>query len=179
MDGADPNGATGVCSGGSPLLFWGLIALAGAGFAPCVVLPVWRDYQAMALATQVEEQLAATARADVERLRHTAAAIRTDPAVAARLARRELSYRHPGQAEVPVPGVLPAGFHAPRPMAVQPIEPPRPIARVIGRLPAMNYDRLFLDGPTRVILMLLSGGLVAAAFLLCRPEPAHPAAHVR
>lgn len=171
MDGAGQSTRQSGPPAASPLLFWALIALAAAGFVPCLALPAWRDYQTMALAVQVEEQLTAAARADLERLRRTSEAIRTDPAVAARLARRELSYHHPGDTEVLVPGVVPIGFTAPRPPAIEPIQPPRPIARAVGRLPAMNYDQLFRDGPTRVVLMLLSGGLMLAALVLCRPRP--------
>jgi hypothetical protein len=170
MDGTRPNPDPAGSSASSSLLFWALIVLAATAFVPCVLLPPWRDYQALDLAVQVEERVTEAARTGVRRLRHSARAIRTDPAVAARLARRELSYDHLGQTEVPVPGVSPANPNTADPIALQPVQPPLPIARAIGHLPAINYDRLFVDQPTRTILMLLSGGLVLAALVLCRPR---------
>jgi hypothetical protein len=171
MEGPDRSRRLSVSPPASPAGFWVLIVLSALVFVPCVILPVWRDYQAMVLAVQVEEHLTAVLRADVEGLRHSSEAIRTDPGVAARLARRELSYRHPGQTDVVVPGVVPAGFEASPGPTLEPVPPPAPVARVLGRLPAIQYDRLFREEPTRSILMLLSGGLAVAAFVLYAPKP--------
>jgi len=163
--------------GGGALMFWVLLALAATGFVPCIVLPVWRDYQTMALAVQAEERIVATMQAGVERQQRTLAAIRTDPAVGARLAQRELTYRRPGQDEFPVPGVPVV-----RPVAtaqpLDPIEPPAAVARLIERLPTANYDQVFCRNPSRTALLLLSGGLMVAAFVLYPPgrRPAGQAA---
>ncbi|MHC4091371.1 MAG: hypothetical protein ACYSVY_14045 [Planctomycetota bacterium] len=150
-------------------MFWVLIALAAAGFAPCVLLPIWRDYQAMALAAQAQERLVASLRADVERQRRALAAIRTDRAVGTRLAQRELAYRRAGQVEVRVPGVAVVRA-ACQSQPLAPVEPPDPISRLSTHLPTADYDHLFCQGSARTVIMLLSGGLTVAAFLLYSPR---------
>ncbi len=152
------------------VMFWLLIALAGATFAPCVALPIWREYEATALAKQIEEQHNSAMRADVQRQRRTLDALRSDPGVATRLALRELSYERPGEEQVDVPGAMLATMPArSNPVTLTAVDPPRPIARLLGRLPVLDYDGLFCRGPTRTVLMLLSGALVVTAFLLFPP----------
>lgn len=152
------------------VMFWVLIVLAAAGFVPAIMLPIWRDYQAMALAAQAEERLVAPLRSEVQRQRRVLEAIRTDPGVNARLAQRELAYRRPDQREIPLPGV-PASTTALIVEPLEAVEPPLPATRLLGRLPAANYDQLFCHGPTRMVIILLSGGLVVAAFALYSRSP--------
>jgi len=158
----------------SALMFWLLVLPAVVTFVPCIVLPVWRDYQATVLATRFAERDVALLRAEVERQRRTLTALRTDPAVAARLAQRELAYHRPGE-EVVRTGNLPASaaFPAFEPVAAH-VSAPRPVARIIARLPDLHYDELFCRGPTRLVLMLLSGGLVATALALYPPGGRRP-----
>jgi len=169
-DGPAEAGDPGAPTGGGSLMFWLLIGLAAIGFVPCIVLPIWRDYQALALAAQAEERLVAELRADVQRQKRTLEAIRTDPAAGVRLAQRELAYYRPGQLEVHVPGV-PAVKATAVVQPLEPVEPPASVARLLGRLPAANYDRIFCRGPTRTVIMLLAGGLVVSAFVLYSPRP--------
>ncbi len=156
-------------AGGSPLVFWGLLALALAGFLPCVLLPVWREYQAVALAAQVEEQRVEVMRRHVDQQRRALDALREDPAVVARLAQRELAYVRPGQSEVPVPGVARVVAAPATPLTPGAVDPPPPVAAVVARLPKADYDRLFCEEPTRTIVALLSGGVLVAAFAIGRP----------
>jgi len=156
--------------GGSGLMFWVLIGLAVAGFAPCVLLPVWRDYQAAALVVQREAAVVGQMQADVEKQRRAVGALRTDPAVAERLAQRELSYRRPGQRQVTVSGVPvshvePAALPPP-----QPVPPPPTLAGLLARLPRADYDRIFCEPRTRLVVMLMCGGLAAAALILYGPR---------
>jgi hypothetical protein len=152
----------------SGLMFWVLIGLAAVAFIPCIVLPIWRDYQAAVLEARLEEQKVAVLQADVDRQRRVLEAIRTAPAVSVRLAQRELGYRQPGQQHVLVAGEVPSALEG-EPI-VQPVsatvEPPEPIARLVAPLPEMRYDQVFCEPPTRTVIMLLSGGLMVAAFVL-------------
>lgn len=161
------------------LVFWLLIGLAAAGFAPCVVLPIWREYQAVALVAQIEERQTATMRLAVERQRETLEAIRTDPGVAARLAQRELGYRRPGEQRVDVPGV-PTAFESPSAPPLEPVSPPQVVSRMVAHLPPADFDSIFCREPTRTVVMLLSGGVAVAAFVLCpaprRTGPSRPSA---
>jgi hypothetical protein len=149
-------------------MFWLLVGLAAAGFVPCVVVPAWRDHQAIALAAQLEERHTAAMRQSVERQRRALEAIRTDPGVAARLARRELGYQCPGEKQVGVPGV-PTALEPPPAQPLDPVVPPPAVSRIARRLPAANYDSIFCREPTRTVVMLLSGGVALAAFALYPP----------
>ena len=161
-------------------MYWLLLALALAGFLPCVLLPPWRDYQAVALAAQLEERQVAAVRESLQRRRRAVEAIRTDPAVAARLAQRELAYVRLGETQVEVPGVEVAAVSASyEPEPVTPIEPPAAVAGMLSRLPQADYDALFCEEPARTTLMALSGGVLIAAFVLCPPGGRRPKTEAR
>ncbi|MFQ5490321.1 MAG: hypothetical protein ACE5GE_06320, partial [Phycisphaerae bacterium] len=121
-------------SGPSGLMFWILTGLACTGFVPCAVLPVWRDYQAVALSERLEGREIEALRASVERQRRRLEAIRTDPAVASRLAQRELAFIRPGETQVKVSGVALAGPPAVA-FSAEPVAPPAPVARWVSHLP--------------------------------------------
>ena len=154
-------------------MFWVLLALSAAGFVPCIILPVWRDYQWTASAIQVEEQRVASMQAEVRRLRHTAVALGTDPGVAIRAAQRELTYQRLGQQEVTIPG-LPVAYATPMQQPLVPVEPPESISRLLGYLPVADYDALFCEAPTRTLIMALCGGLLVSAFVLYSPSGRRP-----
>jgi cell division protein FtsB len=151
-------------------MFWVLIALAAAAFAPCVILPAWRNYQSVA---RVEQQVRADvqrAEGELERQRRRADALRGDPAVIARVAQRELGYRKPGEVSVALGAEPPSDAAIPPPVAMEPVEPPPIVVGLVRRLPSLDYDAVFCDGPTRAIIMVLAGGLVLAAFVLYPPR---------
>ncbi len=156
----------------SPWVFWCLLGLAGAGFLPCIALPAWRDYQALAAAVEIEERPTQALRDSVAKQRRTLEAIRTDPAVASRMAERQLGYLRPHQRQVsldiPASPIRPAVYVPP-----QPVSPPPVVASFAAELPKANYDNMFCREPTRMILMLLSGSVLVAAFVLF-PGSNHP-----
>jgi hypothetical protein len=149
-------------------MFWLLIGMSAAVFAPCVLLPVWREYQALSYAEQVERAKLAQAHARLEEERRRLDGVQADPTVIERLARRELRYRGPEETAVPV-NVRPEPKAA-EPVAVRPVSPPRPLAWVARQLPESDCDRLFCAGPTRTLLMCGAGALVVTAFLLYTPR---------
>jgi len=162
------------------MLFWALVGLGLIGLAPSVLLPEWRQYQALSLAGQVEESKLRAFEDQVERERRTLEALQSDPAVTARLALRELNYRRADEREVSVPvmgGVDHGPFLSdqksldydsgnPAGAAVRPPALPGVLATVATRLPRLDYDRVFCDAPTRTIVMIMSTGLIAVAFAL-------------
>ena len=150
-------------------MFWVLVAMAAAVFAPCVLLPVWRDYQALQYTEQVERVELEWSRTELGRQKRRLAALKDDPATIARVARRELRYRDPQEFAIPVSVSVdePVG---PAPVELTPVEPPEVIASVVDRLPNTDYDRLFCPGPPRTILMCLAGGLVLSALVLYSPR---------
>ena len=161
--------------GGAGLVFWWLIAMAVVAFAPCMILPAWREYQEVELTERVRAAQVAAATAGVDDLRRRLDAIHNDPAVVTRLARRELEFRKPGEVvvAVPVSGVPAVSSPStPRPEtnALKRVEPPVPIARLLAYLPDLNYDVLFCKSPTRETILALSVGLFVAAFVVFWPR---------
>ena len=161
--------------GGVGLVFWWLIVMAVAAFAPCMILPAWREYQEAELTERVRAARVAAATAEVDDLRRRLDAIHNDPAVVTRLARRELEFRKPGEVVVAVPV---SGAPAPSPPStpraetdpLKGVEPPVPIARLLAYLPDFNYDVLFCRSPMRETILALSVGLFVAAFVVFWPR---------
>lgn len=165
----------------SGLMFWLLTGLAAAGFVPCVLLPVWRDYQTVTLSERLEAQGVAALRIGVDRQERALEGIRTDPAVVSRLAQRELAFIRPGETQVRINGVIPVRAPSNARM-VEPVEPPPPVAQFLGYLPEADYDAVFCREPTRSLVMALCGAVLVAAFVCCPPpklpdgtQPATPA----
>ena len=162
----------------SSAVFWFLILLALGAFAPCVLLPEWREVQTLRRAEQIEQQRVEAMQAALSRQRQHLEAMRRDPAAVARLAQRELSYRRAGERMVPVdvPAVDDSGdesaggagdawresfdngvFEAPAADGT-PV-----LAGLAGWLPPLDYDAVFCEPPARSIVLVMSVGLIAVA----------------
>lgn len=150
-------------------LFWVLVGLAWAVFAPCVVLPVWREYQALQYAEQVERTSLTQARAALAHEKRRLSALENDPATIRRVARRELHYRDPHEVTIPVDVPLDPSVET-KAAALTRVEPPASVAWIVRRFPKTDYDRLFCDPPTRTLLMCLAGGLLLSAFVIFSPR---------
>jgi len=161
--------------GGAGLVFWWLIAMAVAGFAPCMILPAWREYQAAELTERVRTAEVGAASAKLHHLRRRLDAVHNDPAVVTRLARRELEFRRSGETFVAAgAGESPRRIGPATPEAeigeMKPAAPPVPVARLVALAPQLDYDRLFCDSPTRQTILVLSAGLFVAAFVVFWPR---------
>ena len=155
-----------------------LVMMGLATFAPCVLLPEWRKYQALDLVAQAEQHRLDALTQEVDRQRELLTALSRDPAVVARLAQRELHYRPSGTQAVRVsaPIVLPNDELPFRPV---PVSPPVAVVRMASFLPAYDWDRVFCDDEVRPVLMIMSIALIAVAFALfpphvCRTEDRSP-----
>ncbi|MCK4659453.1 MAG: septum formation initiator family protein [Phycisphaerae bacterium] len=153
-------------------MFVVLVGMAAVVFAPCVLLPIWRDYQALRYAEQVEQAELERARALLQLQRRRLEALQNDPAAIARVARRELGYRDPHEFTVPVV-LAPEQVVEIAPVALTPVEPPGVVAGLVGKLPAADYDSIFCHEPTRTILMCLAGGLLLSAMVIYAPRQSH------
>ncbi len=172
---AETVGASGLSSASaapSSVMFWVLLLLASSVFAPCVLVPVWKDYQAIVLARLVEEQAVAHMRSDVDRLERHLDGLRNDPAVIARVARRDLAYTSRRETVVLVDVASPRvdTASAGSVETIQDVEPPPWMRRVLTWLPFADRADVFANSATRTTLILLSGGLVVAAFWLFPPR---------
>ena len=146
-------------------VFWMLILLALGAFAPCVLLPQWRQYQALCRAEQVQQHRVNLLEQQVERESRLLMALRSDPAVIARLARREYRFHRPGERTMPVPvsqaDPAPNEAFIPKPVALPPV-----LARVGSYLPDYDYDRVFCDDQARPVVLVMSVVLIVVAFSL-------------
>jgi len=163
------------------IVFWCLIGLSLAGMLPCMVLPAWREYQDATVTEQVRALQMEDAQRELEIMRKRLDAIHNDPVVIARLARRELGFQNPEEQILHVGEIDPAvatlddpeglvvhKSDRERPVAAQ---LPAPLARISSRLPAIDYDRIFVQSPARELILALSIALFIAAFAIFWPKP--------
>jgi len=167
-------------------MFLLLTLLAFVIYAPTTLLPVLRDYcNLVAEEAQLTKTVAALER-EIEHQEQLATAFENDPLMNERLAVLDLHYRKPGEVVLPV---LPAGYAKP------PTDPPQPRHAAANSLQlpdhwptwALDAERwsnhrglikLFLDPTLRPIFLLMSAGLVIAAFVLFAPSNASPHSRV-
>ncbi len=152
-------------------VFWFLILLGVSTFAPCIIVPEWRSYQAAKVAEQREQYRLNRLKEVVARERRQVEAIQNDPTVVARLAQRDLGFHRPGETVVSVPvedsdrfaGLVDLdddGFVA------SSVVPPAWFTRATWWLPDFNYDAIFCEPSTRPIVMLMSVAVIVAAVVL-------------
>ncbi len=150
-------------------MFWLLVLLASATFAPCVIVPVLREYRAVKLLEKVETGAIERMRTDVGRQRAHLDALRKDPLVVARVAQRDLAYTRRNETTVFV-GVGSPVEKVSAPAVLGKVELPTVVATVLGWLPFSDRSDIYADPATRGTLMALSGALLVAAFLLYPPR---------
>ena len=177
------------------LVFWLLVALSLSTLAACVILPEWRQYQVLHASRQVQQYRLDRLGQQIDRQQRHLDALRTDPAVVRRLAQRDLALYRSNEKAVFVPVAATAGatgelvcrcssagaqgqawtcpWHmgVEKPFVLDPgvplaASPPPIIAKLVTYLPDYDYMGLFCDGPTRLILMVMSTALMVFAFLL-------------
>ncbi len=165
---------------GGPV-FW-MLALMGVGaFAPCILLPEWREYQAAQVAQQREQHRLDQLKRTVEQTRRQLEAMQNDPTVVARMAERDLGFRRADEKAVQVPVASAVAVEeAEPPFVARPVLPPAWFSRATAWIPDLDYDAVFCDDRTRPIVMIMSVALIAAAVLLFHrrtpgPEETPPA----
>ena len=163
------------------IVYWLLVWMGVSSLAMCALCPEWREYQAIRTAEQVQRRRVESLRRTLREERRRLEALQDDPAVIARLARRELNYRGPSDRLVSVK-VANAAPDVPRSPNfsfdgeslagsdghLQPLSISTPFAAF---LPQYDYDRLFSDDRCRWILATLSVGLLSVAVILFRRRP--------
>jgi hypothetical protein len=82
-----------------------LLIMGIAAFAPCILLPEWREFQAVRLAEDREAAKVRSMEEVVDHQRQLLEGLQSDPAVIARIAQRDLHFRHPGDGAVYVTGL--------------------------------------------------------------------------
>lgn len=153
--------------GGGAVVFWVLIVLGVGAFTPCVLLPEWRAYEALSLAEQAEAHRLASVQREVAHHQRLLEAMRSDPAVVARFAQRDLNFQRPGEQAIAV-DVAEIEVGAGEEFVPKAVTPPAWVARWTRRLPDFPYDAVFCDAETRPWVMVLSVGLIGVALVLFR-----------
>jgi len=175
-----PGEGGGPCPAGwltHPIMFWALTCLAVAMFAPCVLMPAWRQAREI---WEYERELEAVVAGFEARIRRNEAriqALRSDPLVMERIVRRELNRTIPGEELIRWdPDTLDSvRVHlgaAMRGEAGAKTPPPAPAwLQKAGRwLPGWMYADIFVTPPYRQLILGMSGALLLAAFLLYPPN---------
>lgn len=166
---------------GHVIMFWFLAFLAVLVFIPCVLTPIWIETEEL---YAVEQRIASTLtrlEEKVERNEQRALALLTDPLVNQRVARRELNLQSESEKvlhwtseelaamqSVSTPSMSWLEDDAPGQFSVA----PGWLQRASSWLPDWPWRKLFAESPQRPLLMLMSGGLLLAAFILYAPTPA-------
>lgn len=159
-----------------PIMFWLLVSMALAVFAPCVLLPVWIETESV-LANERDMETRLSALREQYRLNEIhIQALENDPLVSERLIRRELNVLPDPERMVQLPPEqlasvrvrLPEDVMSPAPPAE--ITPPEWMSAIRGWLPSWPWRRLFATDPNRTVLLLMAGGLLVSAFLLYAPR---------
>lgn len=155
---------------GAPV-FWLLFTLGVGTFAPCIIVPEWRNYQVAKVAEQREKHRLDKLRQVVATERRQVDAIQNDPTVVARLAQRDLGFRRPGETVVPVDvgdsdQFAGMGDLDEDDFVAAPVVPPSWFTRATWWLPNFDYDAIFCDPSTRPIVMLMSISVIIVAVVL-------------
>lgn len=148
---------------GSGLVAWLLLLMGIGTFAPCILLPVWQSHKDMRLAGRIEQSRVDAMEARIEEDQRMLYALRNDPAVIARLARRDLGI-NPGfdewvRVNVPVQSTPSEVFFTPQPdlASIIPVEAPLTgmEAKFVAVFRDMNNRRTLIA----MSVMLMGAGL--------------------
>lgn len=182
----EPEGPSPTSPLGHRLMFLMLACLAFCVFAPTVLLPIIRDHgELLAEEHRLGEQIADLDR-EVARLEELAYAFENDAVINERLAVLDLRYKRPDEVIVSVlsdTAMIPQEPVAHQALAVQsalrmPPDWPRWAKRAEAWADSRGLISLFLDPALRPIFLLMSCGLLIAAFVLFAPRigrlPAEP-----
>ncbi len=163
------------------IMFWVLSGLALLVFAPGVLLPVWLERQEVCRQEQAMIGVVAELDRRVQDNEASIQALLSDPLVNQRIIRRELNYRPEYEKVIqwsdsrarflPVYADAHGGSDAASVLST-PSDNGLPAWMDTLRrwLPAWPWRALFVESPNRELLLILAGGLLAAAFLLYSPR---------
>jgi hypothetical protein len=166
------------------IMFWLLSVMAFALFAPSVLLPIWeenkvlRDYEAQ-MAVMV-----ADLEAQRDRNNSRIEALKNDPLVIERIARRDLNFRPAGEEETAWTPEELASVRVVQPPKVRSGESagePTPawVLSLRRWLPDWPWRDLFVKPTNRLLMLTMAGGLLVAAFVLYSPGAARAVASAR
>jgi hypothetical protein len=132
-----------------------------------VLLPEWRAFQQADANRQTQQHRLAGMNAALDRARHNLDALGNDPVVIGRMAQRDLRFRDRTDTAIRVStGWSPTSIEHETTFQPQPAVPPPLVTDFTSRLPALNYDRIFCDQETRLMVMCMSVALMMLGLCL-------------
>lgn len=150
---------------GGGLIAWLLLLMGIGTFAPCILIPIWQSHKDMRLAGRIEQSRVDAMEARIEGDQRTLSALRNDPAVVVRLARRDLGmnldFDQWVRVDVPVQSKPSRVFFTPHPdlASIIPVEAPPTGMEA-------KFVAVFRDTNNRRILTVMSVMLMGAALWL-------------
>lgn len=162
---------------GHRLMFLLLALLSFAVYAPTVVLPIIREHcELLAEEARIKQEVQGL-RKEVARGEEMLDAFKHDSEVIERLAQIDLRYQRPNEETMPVtptrtfpaPDAAAADFSEPTGTLLLPHDWPEWALAAQRWGDDRGVTRLFIDARLRVVLLLMSGGLLVAAFVLFAP----------
>jgi hypothetical protein len=161
------------------IMFYLLSLAALVIFAPCVLVPIWRDVQRLGEDERAMARIVADYRQQIERNNVRIEALQADPQVIERVARRELNQQPAGEQHISwTPAELAAlRLNIPHNLDLDLDPDPVPASTTpawvekCGRwLPAWAASDLFAKSPNRELLLSMAGALLLTAFVLYTPK---------
>ena len=162
---------------GHRLMFMLLALLSFAVYAPTVVLPIIREHcELLAEEARIDREVQGL-RKEVARGEEMLDAFKHDSEVIERLAQIDLNYQRPNEETLsvtptrtfPAPDPATAGLDEPTGTLLLPHDWPEWALAAQRWGDDRGITRLFIDARLRVVLLLMAGGLLVAAFVLFAP----------
>jgi hypothetical protein len=154
------------------LAFWATLVIGALILAPCLILPVWLEYQAQQARLRAAEAYLATLEKQLAATRKQIEHLQNDPAYVLRLAEAEFgdTIERPGTETVRIaPSSQDAGEGAARGGDALDHEEavlPELSAFVEETLRQYPHARLFVHRRSRLVLMIVGGALILVAVVL-------------
>jgi cell division protein FtsB len=158
------------------IMFYILTLAAMVIFAPCVLVPVWRDVQKLYEDERTMAGVVAQLRRQIDRNNERITALQSDPQVIDRVARRELNRQAADEQYILWTSAELAAVRGGTTREADPMPEVPPAALPVWMetaghwLPAWASSDLFAKSPNREMMLVMAASLLLAAFVLYTPK---------
>lgn len=158
------------------IMFYLLSTVALLIFAPCVIVPIWRDVQKLGETERALRALVLQLQDQMEKNKIRIDALKNDPLVIERVARRELNRTSADEQHVRWSAAELAALrlNIPHDLYDKPELPPLSVPPWVESakkwLPAWAWPEMFAKSPNREFLLVMAGCLLLTAFVLYTPR---------
>ena len=158
------------------IMFYLLSLAALTIFAPCVLVPIWRDVQKLGEDERTMAGIVAQLHEQIERNDAGIQALKADPQAIDRVARRELDRQPADEQHIRWSQAALASLRLNLPREPYDAPPPPPlvvpawVTKMSRWLPAWANSDLFAKSPNREMMLVMAGSLLLTAFVLYTPK---------